>query len=413
MHTHPLTDLTKKSLPSPFCMTPAATAAFEKLKELFTHAPVLRFYDPTLPCHVFTDASDFAISGILQQTDESDFLHPVAFFSRKLTPAEINYQVYDKELLAIIETFRDMRAWLMGSPVPVSVFSDHKNLEWFMTTQNLNRRQARWAMFLSDFDFKLDWKPGATNIADAPSRRPDFIPKEGDEHLIIQQKMLITPYHTEHIQGMFLTPHLLLLLATPTPFISVSALTTLAIDNSELLERFKSAFQEDILWRTALVRGSEDFRVESDLVFHKGRLYVPPSLRLDILASRHDSVLAGHPGRTRTLQFIARDYSWPGMVTFVRRYVAACDTCARIKAPRHKPYGLLQPLDIPMRPWASISMDFIVKLPSSHGFDSIFVVCDRLTRAAHFIPCMESMSAEELAWLFLDRIFRLHGTPLS
>jgi hypothetical protein len=101
------------------------------------------------------------------------------------------------------------------------------------------------------------------------------------------------------------------------------------------------------------------------------------------------------------------------MNTYVRRYVEACDTCPRIKAPNHKPYGLLQPLDIPSRPWQSISMDFIVKLPVSHGYDSIWVVCDRLTRAAHFVPCNETISAPDLAWLFLDRIFRLHGLPSS
>jgi hypothetical protein len=113
------------------------------------------------------------------------------------------------------------------------------------------------------------------------------------------------------------------------------------------------------------------------------------------------------------MALVSRDYSWPGMTTYIRRYVQACDTCSRIKAPRHKPFGLLQPLSIPHRPWQAITMDFIVKLPESRGYDSILVVCDRLTQAAHFIPCRESMSASELAWLFLDRIFRLHGLPQS
>ena len=162
-----------------------------------------------------------------------------------------------------------------------------------------------------------------------------------------------------------------------------------------------------------MARGDESFKLKGNLVFHHGLLYVPSSLRTDILRLRHDSVLAGHPGRKRTLQLVSRDYSWPGMKTFIRRYVQACDVCARIKTPRHKPYGLLRPLDIPDRPWKSISMDFIVKLPPSHGYDSIWVVCDRLTRAAHFIPCNETIDAPQLAWLFIDRIFRLHGLPES
>lgn len=101
------------------------------------------------------------------------------------------------------------------------------------------------------------------------------------------------------------------------------------------------------------------------------------------------------------------------MQTFVRRYVEACNTCPHIKLPRHKPYGLLNPLDIPECPWKSISMDFIVKLPVSHSYDSIWVVCDRFTWYAHFIPCNETIDAPQLAWLFLDRIFRYHSLPDS
>jgi len=190
-------------------------------------------------------------------------------------------------------------------------------------------------------------------------------------------------------------------------------MTTLSIDNSTLFERFKIAFREDTEWREALVRGNSDFTSENGLVFHKGKLFVPSPLHTDILFSCHDAIIAGHPRRNRTFGLVSRDYSWPGMQTYVRRYVEACDTCARIKTPRHKPYGLLQPLDIPARPWKSISMDFIVKLPASHNYDSIWVVCDRLTRYAHFIPCQETLTAPDLAWLFLDRIFRLHGLPDS
>lgn len=158
-----------------------------------------------------TDASDFAITGIHLQPDEQGLLHPVAFFSCKLSPAEINYKVYDKELLAIIKSFRDMRAWLIGTEVPVSVISDHKNVKHFMTSRVLNRRQARWSMFLSEFNFCLDYAPGSRNPADAPSRRADFVPQEGDNVLLEQCKTLITSVHTEH-----LAPH-----DKPTPIPSI------------------------------------------------------------------------------------------------------------------------------------------------------------------------------------------------
>ena len=193
----------------------------------------------------------------------------------------------------------------------------------------------------------------------------------------------------------------------------MSALTTLAVDNLALLERFKTTFREDSEWREAVVQGNPDFTTELGLIFHKGRLFVPKSLCADILHSRHDQPSAGHPGWNHTLGLVSQDYSWPGINTYIHRYVEACDTCARTKTPRHKPYGILKPLEVPSRPWRAITMDFIVKLPVSHGYDSIWVICDRLTCAAHFVPCREAMNAPELAYLFLDRIFRLHGLPDS
>ena len=155
-------------------------------------------------------------------------------------PSEINYDVHDKELLAVVDSFRDMRAWVLGSPVPISVICDHKNLEYFMSSQVLNRRQARWAMFLSDFNFLLTWGPGHNNVTDAPSRRPDFVPQKGDEHLEAQRRVLLTKTHTKH-----LFPSSSDSSSVPS-LSSLYAFTTLSIDNSELLDHFKRAFQEDL-----------------------------------------------------------------------------------------------------------------------------------------------------------------------
>ncbi|RXW13329.1 hypothetical protein EST38_g12526 [Candolleomyces aberdarensis] len=399
----PLHALTHKN--TSFLWSDTERNAFEKLKRVFTSDPVLRHYDPSKPSTLVTDASDFALSGILQQPDDAGHLHPVAFHSRKFSPAEIHYDAHDKELLAIIDSFRDMRAWLMGTTHTIAVACDHRNLEYFMKSQPLNRRQSRWSMFLTEFDFQLDWIPGTQNPADGPSRRPDFVPKRGDDVLNVTRKALITPYHLSRLY-----PNLTSEISPPR---SISALTTLSIDNSELLKRFQDAYHADTKWREAILRGDSDFTAQDNMVFHKGRVFVPKPLRAEILYQRHDCVLSGHPGRTLTVKNVMRDYSWPRIYTYVRRYVAACDTCNRIKIPRHKPYGLLKPLEIPERPWKSISMDFIVKLPKSHNYDSIWVVCDRLTRAAHFVPCVEDMSAQDLAWLFIDRIFRYHGLPDS
>ncbi len=99
------------------------------------------------------------------------------------------------------------------------------------------------------------------------------------------------------------------------------------------------------------------------------------------------------------------------MIKLLQEYVKSCDTCARSKAPRHRPFGLLQPLPIPSRPWGSIAMDFITDLPTVRAKNSILVVVDRLTKMAHFTLCYKSITVEETTQLILDGIVRLHGLP--
>jgi hypothetical protein len=156
------------------------TKSFEKLKHCFTTAPILTHFDPNRECMVETDASDFALGGTLSQTAEDRKLHPNAFHSRKFSPAEINYEIHDKELLAIIDCFKAWRRYLEGSLHTVQVFTDHKNLEYFMTTKVLNRRQAHWAQELAGVDFKIFYRKGTSNgKPDALSRRPEYYPETG------------------------------------------------------------------------------------------------------------------------------------------------------------------------------------------------------------------------------------------
>jgi hypothetical protein len=136
------------------------TKSFEKLKHCFTTAPILTHFDPHRECIVETDASDFALGGTLSQTAEDKKLHPNAFHSRKFSPAEINYEIHNKELLAIVDCFKAWRRYLEGLLHMVQVFMDHKNLEYFMMTKVLNRRQACWAQELAGMDFKIYYGKG-------------------------------------------------------------------------------------------------------------------------------------------------------------------------------------------------------------------------------------------------------------
>src|SRR5436853_769558 len=177
--TRPLTDLTKKS--EKFIWSRECEIAFEQLKSRFTSAPILRHFDPQLQCIIECDASDFAIGGVLSQEVEGR-LHPIAFHSRKMNKHEINYEIHDKELLAITSSFKEWRRYLEGAKHKISVFTDHRGLEWFAANKPLNRRQARWALELDGYDFNIIHRPGAKNgKPDALSRRAEHRPEKGGQ----------------------------------------------------------------------------------------------------------------------------------------------------------------------------------------------------------------------------------------
>jgi hypothetical protein len=160
----------------------AQEAAFLKIPILFTSGktPILRHYDPNRPALVETDASDFVIAGILSQKFDDGKLHPVNFISRKLSQAELNYDVYDKEMLAIVVSLRKWCYFLQGAYHETIVHSDHQNLTYFMTAVSLNRRQARWAEELKTYNFDLFYCQGSSNQkADTLSRCPAFTSREG------------------------------------------------------------------------------------------------------------------------------------------------------------------------------------------------------------------------------------------
>ncbi|KAI3353378.1 hypothetical protein L3Q82_019911 [Scortum barcoo] len=167
----PLTCLT--STTKPFLWTPEAERAFTLLKSLFTSAPILSHPDPSLQFIVEVDASETGIGAVLSQRCPVDQkVHPCAFFSRRLTPAERNYDVGNRELLAVVLALQEWRHWLEGAEQPFLVWTDHKNLAYLRSAKRLNPRQARWALFLSRFEFTLTYRPGSHNTKpDALSRQ--------------------------------------------------------------------------------------------------------------------------------------------------------------------------------------------------------------------------------------------------
>ena len=139
--------------------------------------PILRHFQPELPLSIEADAPDFALGCILSQTTPQGDLHLVCYYSRKFSAAELNYPIYDKELLAVVEGFKRWRVYVEGAQHPIQVYTDHKNLEYFSEARTTCRRHARWTATLAAYDYKIIYQKGAANgKPDALSRRPDYHP---------------------------------------------------------------------------------------------------------------------------------------------------------------------------------------------------------------------------------------------
>jgi len=144
-------------------------------------------------------------------------------------------------------------------------------------------------------------------------------------------------------------------------------------------------------------------------------VYVPKDekLRVEIIRLHHDTPIAGYGGQWKMVELVTRNYWWPGITKEVKRYVEGCDQYQRMKNRAEMPTGKLRPNQVPERPWQHILVDFITKLPVSKGHDSILVVCDRFSKMSHFVATTEKIMAKELARLFRDNVWKLHGLPES
>ena len=177
-----------------WCWRPEPDKAFEELKQRFTSAALLAHFYPDRKMVIETDVSDFGLGCILSQC-LGKRLHPVAFHSRKLNDAERNYEIHDQELLAILEAFREWKYYLLGADEPVTVYTDHQNQQYFLTTKVWDPRQIRWAQWLANFNFKIVYRPGSRGgKPEALSRRPEYRPQEGATH---REQSILKPEHFE------------------------------------------------------------------------------------------------------------------------------------------------------------------------------------------------------------------------
>ncbi|KAL0546247.1 hypothetical protein IC582_016153 [Cucumis melo] len=389
----PLTQLTRKG--APFVWSKACEDSFQTLKQKLVTAPVLTVPDGSGSFVIYSDASKKGLGCVLMQQGKV-----VAYASRQLKSHEQNYPTHDLELAAVVFALKIWRHYLYGEKI--QIFTDHKSLKYFFTQKELNMRQRRWLQLVKDYDCEILYHPGKANVvADALSRKVSH-----SAALITRQ----APLHRD--------------LERAGIAVSVGAVTMQLAQltvQPTLRQRIIDAQSNDpyLVEKRGLAEAGQtaEFSLSSDggLLFER-RLCVPSdsAVKTELLSEAHSSPFSMHPGSTKMYQDLKRVYWWRNMKREVAEFVSKCLVCQQVKAPRQKPAGLLQPLSIPEWKWENVSMDFITGLPRTlRGFTVIWVVVDRLTKSAHFVPGKSTYTASKWAQLYMSEIVRLHGVPVS
>ncbi|CCO35894.1 Retrotransposable element Tf2 155 kDa protein type 3 [Rhizoctonia solani AG-1 IB] len=385
-----LTLLTQKN--QPWVWEAARREAFHQIKIVISQEPVLAHPDQSQLFTLETDASSTAMGAVLSQRKDDGRLHPVAFMSASFSPADLNYDMHEKELLAIIRVFEHWRIFLEGTEHPVTVLTDHKNLEYWKSARTFNRCHARWHLILASYNFVIAYRLGKqSQKPDALSRRADHSEIEPSPQIMLPETQfegfgaeITTPLQEQIKEAMQDNP-------------SLDTVMAVAADPDSMPHSIAAKFK--------------DYTLQDSLLLYQGRIVVPdkPEINQKLLCHFHDSSGSRHQGRARTLELISCHYCWPAMKFLVNCYVESRGICQRNKG--HVQHFALKSLSVPAGPWEDVSYDFIVKLPKCRGNNSILVLVDCFSKMVHFIPCKETATAEDIAQLFLEHVWKLHGTP--
>ncbi|KAE9066105.1 hypothetical protein PF007_g28602 [Phytophthora fragariae] len=413
----PMSSLLKKDVA--WNWRPEHQDAFDAVKKSLASAPVLMLPDTSRPFHVVCDASDFAIGCALMQFDAEGRERVVSYQSRQMKPAEKNYPVHGKELLAMRYALIKFRVYLLGEQT-FAVYTDHASLRTAMKSPHISQRMARWLSFFAEYNFVVHYKPGNNNIlADALSRRSDYDPRRLTRHQDI-------PDDDDDDDDC-------------ATCVTLGINATVSSPVLPLRQQIADAYEEDAFYAAIirylrnptadtlakLTRPTRDAITRYDLdgelltyaidTFDTPRVVIPADddLRARLVHEYHDAPAGGHLGREKTFAALSRDFFWPRMYKWIRKWVRSCEICQRVK-PTASKQAPLRPLPIATSAWRSVSMDFIFGLPrDAEGRTGVLVFVDRFSKMVHLAPVAAEVTADESVELFLDLVFRHHGLPES
>jgi hypothetical protein len=293
-----------------------ALAAFQALKTALTTTPILSAPDFSQPFIVHTDASSTATGAVLMQgTGATERV--IAYHSAKLSPTHLRYPAHDLELLAVVQSLKLWRHYLLHRPF--TVVCDNWAVRHFHTHPNLSNRQVHWLETLAEYNFTVQHKAGSKHaVPDALSRHPS--PPDCPAHLSVTT----TSTHPT-------LPAYLNALRSPPPV------------HTTLITAIRAEAPSDPIYQSTLrqvTNGTrDDFTLQDGILYTTAprRLYITPNLRPSLLQEAHDIPIAGHLGATKTIQRLSRHFYWPRLPHSVRAYINQCASCQACKTgpPRH------------------------------------------------------------------------------
>lgn len=370
----PMTDLLKTT--DRFTWTPEASVSFETLKTCLTTAPVLTHANFSLPFYVQCDASLLGVGGVLFQIVDGEE-RPIAYFSKKLNPAQRNYSVTELECLAAILCIREFRCFIEG--MRFTVITDHSALKWLMEKRDLAGRLARWSLELQAFNFTIEHRKGSANLV------PDALSRS----MVDEIRSVGIPIDLNNKE--FSSD-------------SYKELIGKVIENRDNLP--------DVEERHGIVYKRNEFRsgVGDESTW---KIWVPEGLRTNVIQECHNPPSASHGGGDKTLELIRRQYFWPGMSKEIREFVAKCQLCKETKAPN---IALRPPMGSPAiaeRPFQNMYIDLIGPYPRSKaGNTYILIIVDQLTKFL-WLKGLRKATAVTIVKYVESEIFHMVGAPES
>ncbi|KAJ4807982.1 polyprotein [Rhynchospora pubera] len=334
------------------------------------NAPVLAMPDFNKSFTIETDASDKEMWAVLMQDKK-----PIAFMSKSLGIRNQGPSTYENEFLALLTTVSKWRHCLLGGQFIIK--TDQISLKHLLEQRVNHMMQHKGLCKLMGLDYKIEYKKGIENkVADALSRQVTGRKEEKFETLTVTE---LIPQWVDEIKD---------------SYINDTWIEGLQNKNSGLNSESKFT-QSNGLWK------------------YKDKLCIETNggWRERLIGEVHNSSQGGHSGIQATYKRVKAQFYWPNMRETIHKYVSGCNTCQQTKGENVKLPGLLQPLPVPEEAWVSISMDFISGLPRSEGKEVIMVIVDRLTKYAHLAALQHPFSASDVARVFLETVYKLHGLP--